>query len=389
MTDSLTKLNDQFTKHYSFTSNPTRCFFAPGRVNLIGEHTDYNHGMVMPFAINLGTWAVVRINKTNQFRFASSGFNQTLEMAADDDFQKHNNEWWKYPLGIIHVFRDAGIQVPPLDFYFHGNLPHSSGLSSSASIEMVTAKAINSLIGSPFTDRELVSLSRKAENEFIGLNCGIMDMFAIGMSKANHTILLDCHTNHAEWIPWPEDGKVFVVGNTNVSRGLANSKYNERVLECNIGFNAISESFHLEHLGQLSSEMLLNSEHLIQNSDVRNRLHHVASENERVKNAVSALTNRDWAELGRLMNDSHDSLKNLYQVSCFELDAMVQSARDCSGCWGSRMTGAGFGGCTLSLVDLDHVDEFIKNVGFDYHSITKRIAHFYTVKPSDGVQEII
>lgn len=382
-------LNDKFIKNFGISDDRLRCFFAPGRVNLIGEHTDYNHGLVMPFAINLGTWLAIRPNRLSKHRFVSTGFDESTDIQIDKPFHPQAMHWWKYPLGILQVFREEGFELAGHDFLFNGNLPRSSGLSSSASIEMVTAKAINTLIECPFDNRKLVDMARKAENEFIGLNCGIMDMFAIGMGHANMTILLDCHTNRETMLPLHLTDTVFVVGNTNVSRGLADSKYNERVAECESGLSILKQFFEIEHLGQLLPQQLAGIEHLFQNRAVFKRLHHVASENMRVRASAQALTEGCLEKLGELLNESHFSLRDYYEVSCKELDVMTHAARSFNGTLGSRMTGAGFGGCTLSLVKADKVQDFVQTVGSAYLQQTGRQADFYVVKPSDGIQEII
>lgn len=365
-----------------------RCFFAPGRVNLIGEHTDYNDGLVLPFAINLGIALVIRPNGSAHHSLTSEGFAERVHIPVDADYNEFKQSWWKYPVGIMEIFRQAGHTIPGFDFFFHGNLPHSAGLSSSAAIEMVTALALNKMTGANYLTADLVDISRKAENEFIGLNCGIMDMYAIGMGKAGHVIQLDCSTNMGNLIPVNLTGKSFMVINTNRARGLADSKYNERVAECRSGFDVLLRHYSLNHAGEMTTSLLDKAAHLVPNEVVLKRLKHVVSENERVKHSVQALSDNDPILLGQLMYASHLSLKNEYEVSCHELDILVEEAHKLPCTLGSRMTGAGFGGCTLSLIEAHAEEEFIRMVGEGYRLRSGRKADFYRVIPSDGVKEI-
>lgn len=365
-----------------------RCFFAPGRVNLIGEHTDYNDGHVLPFAINLGIALIIRPNGLMHHRLYSEGFAEKVQIPVDADFNNYKLNWWQYPVGIMQMFRQAGHSIPGFDLFFHGNLPHSAGLSSSASIEMVTAFALNKMIDANYLTSDLVDISRKAENEFIGLNCGIMDMYAIGMGKAGHVIQLDCSVNAGTLIPVNLPGKSFIVANTNRPRGLADSKYNERVAECRNGFDILLQHYGLQHAGELTTAQLNMAAPRITNQVVFKRLRHVISENERVKRTARALAENDPVLLGELMHASHNSLKNDYEVSCDELDILVEEAYRLPFTIGSRMTGAGFGGCTLSLIEAHAEEEFIRLVGDGYRQRSGRMADFYRVIPSDGVNEI-
>ncbi|PKP22869.1 MAG: galactokinase [Bacteroidetes bacterium HGW-Bacteroidetes-22] len=376
--------------HQSFgdKQKDLRLFFAPGRVNLIGEHTDYNYGLVLPFAINLGTSLAIRPNGTDSFRFVSSGFKENGEVKINAAFEQHKQNWWKYPLGVIEIFRKMGHNLPGHDFYFYGDLPHSAGLSSSASIEMVTAIALNNILSAGFGNFQLVEIARKAENEFIGLNCGIMDMYAIGMGKPGKAIKLDCNSNDGQLVSIDFTGKAFMVSNTNRPRGLADSKYNERVAECKQGLALAAHHLKLQNLGQLTVNDLVSIKPFFKEQTIYNRLFHVASENERVREMVDALETADFKQIGLLLNASHLSLRNDYEVSCFELDVLTEEANKLSFTDGSRMTGAGFGGCTLSLIDDQAKNEFAAKVGEAYLRKTNRAADFYMVHPADGIHEI-
>lgn len=386
--DTKIKIIEDFHRSFGHNQKDLRLFFAPGRVNLIGEHTDYNHGLVLPFAINLGTSLAIRPNETDSYRFVSSGFKIKGEVKISEDFSHLKQHWWKYPLGVIEIFRQKGYCLSGHDFYFHGDLPHSAGLSSSASIEMVTAIALNNLLSAGFGDFQLVKIARQAENEFIGLNCGIMDMYAIGMGKSGRAIKLDCNTNEGELVSLDFTGKAFIVSNTNRPRGLADSKYNERVTECNEGFALANHYLKLQNLGQLTEDDLISIKPFFTEQSIYLRLLHVATENERVRQMAEALVIADFKQIGTLLNASHQSLRDNYAVSCFELDVLTEEANKLSFTDGSRMTGAGFGGCTLSLIEDLAENEFIARVGEAYLKKTHRKADFYKVYPSDGIHEI-
>lgn len=386
--DTKNKIIKDFHLSFGYNQKDLRLFFAPGRVNLIGEHTDYNHGLVLPFAINLGTSLAIRPNGTDSYRFVSSGFKINGEVKTSDDFSQYKQHWWKYPLGVIEIFRQMGYSLTGYDFYFYGDLPHSAGLSSSASIEMVTAIALNNILSAGFENFQLVKIARKAENEFIGLNCGIMDMYAIGMGKSGRAVKLDCNTNEGQLVSVDFTGKAFMVSNTNRPRGLAESKYNERVTECSLGLSIASHYLKLQNLGQLTEEDLVSIKSFFPEQSIYLRLLHVATENERVRQMTVSLGNADFKQIGTLLNASHQSLRDNYAVSCFELDVLTEEANKLSFTDGSRMTGAGFGGCTLSLIDELAVEEFINRVGSAYFQRTNRKADFYKVFPSDGIHEI-
>jgi len=276
-----------------------------------------------------------------------------------------------------------------MELLFYGDIPNSAGLSSSASIEMVTAFALNELLDAGLERIDLVHMAKRAENDFIGLNCGIMDMFAIGMCEANHAIFLNCHTLEFKLVPVLIPGFKLVIANTNKQRGLADSKYNERVAECQLGVVYLSQIFDLSRLGDIGYPQFFKVQEKIPDEVIRRRVRHVISENQRVLNAISALLKKDLIQFGALMNASHDSLKENYEVTGFELDTLVDEARKVPGVIGARMTGAGFGGCTINLVREETVDRLIREAGEGYATITGLNADFYVAEIGDGVRKLV
>ncbi|MEI6900394.1 MAG: galactokinase, partial [Bacteroidota bacterium] len=304
---------------------PMFCF-APGRVNLIGEHTDYNGGYVLPCALQYGTYLLIRRNETGKFRFSSSNYTEKATLSSTEPITKQGNSWFNYPLGVMKQFSDLGYTIPGLDFYFYGDIPGSAGLSSSASIEMVTAFALNEILGSGFKMLDLVKIAKKAENTFVGVNCGIMDMFAVGMGETNHAIFLNCTTLEYKLIPVLIPGFTLVVANTMKVRGLADSKYNERVEECKQAVVALSKLFSINSLSEVAFPKFFKLQDQIEDEVVRRRARHIISENQRVQNAVNSLLKSDLLTFGSLMNSSHDSLRDNYEVTGFELDTLVEEA---------------------------------------------------------------
>jgi galactokinase len=360
-------LQQQFTKLYGKKAEHT--FFSPGRVNLIGEHIDYNGGLVMPCAITLGTYMLTAPNNDGLFRFKSVNFTDQLEIPIQNSYQKNGNSWYNYPLGVIHYFVKGGQQLTGLDILYYGDIPIGSGLSSSASIEIVTAFAFNQLFNGGFSKLELVLMAKKVENEFIGLNSGIMDQFAVAFGEENKALMLDCDTLDYEAVDCNLGDYLLAIINTNKPRKLAESKYNERVQECQTALKELQVELDIANLCEMTMGIFDQFKHLITDPTVLNRAEHVVAENDRVKLAAKALAGNDLTEFGRLMYASHHSLQHLYEVSGAELDAVVEYAATDKNVIGARMTGAGFGGCAIALVKKDSLDSF-----------TAALTEYYTAK---------
>ncbi len=381
-------LKEQFHRIYGSDKVEPDVFFAPGRVNLIGEHTDYNGGYVFPCALSFGTYLIIRHNDDSVFRFATSNFPYTAEVVLNGMPEKHGNEWVNYPLGVIAQFMQRGITMKGFDMLFSGNIPNGAGLSSSASIEMVTAVALDELLKTGINRIELIKIGRAAENEFVGMNCGIMDQFAIGMGMANAGLALNCRTLEFQRVPLHLGEYAIVIANTNKRRELAGSKYNERVQECASALEILRKVKPMVDLSAMSMDEFDQHSSLIEDETIRKRAHHVISENNRVLLAVDALINNDLVTFGKLMNQSHLSLKDDYEVTGFELDTIVQEAWKIEGVVGSRMTGAGFGGCSVSIVRHDKIDDFISTVGANYSRISGLTAEFYVASIGDGAGKL-
>ena len=385
----LEKLYNKFKNLFGYEAESK--FFAPGRVNLIGEHTDYNGGHVFPCAIHKGTYALVKKRDDKKFRMYSENFENLgiIEFLLDNLVNEKKHKWVNYPKGVVKMFIEAGYKIDSgFDVLFYGNIPNGSGLSSSASIEIVTSIILKDLYNLDIDMVEMVKLSQKAENQFIGVNSGIMDQFAVGMGKKDNAILLDCNTLKYSYAPVILKDEVLVIGNTNKKRGLADSKYNERRAECEEALKDLQKELDIQSLGELSIEEFNKSEKLIKNEINRKRAKHAVYENQRTIKAQKELMEGNLKEFGRLMNESHVSLRDDYEVTGIELDTMVEIAWNQEGVIGSRMTGAGFGGCTISIVKKDAVDKFIANVGKEYKERVGLDADFYVVNISDGAKKL-
>lgn len=382
------QLKEPFFSLYRENDNPLHLFFSPGRVNLIGEHTDYNHGYVFPCALSFGTYLMVRENDSRKVRFATTNFDHRGEIDLDEPFEKDGHSWINYPVGILNEFRKKALEIRGVDLLYSGDIPNGAGLSSSASIEMVTAFAMNQLFGFQLERMELVRLSQQAENKFVGVNCGIMDQFASGMGAADHALFLNCDTLEYERVPLKLDGMKIVIANTNKRRGLADSKYNERRSQCEEAVEAIQKEKQIRHLSDLTLDEFQQVAHLIEDDTVRRRARHVVTENDRTLRAISALNAGNIEAFGQLMNQSHDSLRDDYEVTGRELDTLVDEARKIRGTLGSRMTGAGFGGCTVSIVREPDVEGFIRDVGRGYAEKTGLTADFYVAEAGDGSKQL-
>jgi galactokinase len=372
------------------TDKEIYAFFAPGRVNLIGEHTDYNGGYVFPCALNFGTYALARKREDSKVKMISKNFEElgVIEFDINNLVYREEDNWANYPKGIIKTFKDAGYNIDSgLEILFFGNIPNGAGLSSSASIELATSIALKSLFNLNILMIEMVELSQRSENQFNGVNCGIMDQFACGMGRKDHAILLDTNTLRYEYAPIKLDGISIVIANTNKQRGLADSKYNEIRRECENALKALQEKLEIFSLCDLSEEEFEENKHLIKNEIERKRAKHAVYENQRTIKAVRALTEGDIEKFGRLMNESHISLRDDYEVTGIELDTLVEAAWR-NGAIGSRMTGAGFGGCTVSLVRNDEIESFIEKIGEEYERRIGYKADFYIVSIGDGARRI-
>ena len=364
-----------------------RHFFAPGRVNLIGDHTDYNGGLVFPAALNMGTYlSVKQYDDANLCCFISE--NDPAEfLIRKEELSQKRNSWVDYPLGVIKEFTDRGFPVSGLQFHYRGDLPIGAALSSSASIEMVTVVALNTLNGSPFTMLELVQMAQHAENDFVGMNCGIMDQFASGFGKKDCAIALDCNTLEYEHVPLEMRGLKFVIANTNKKRGLVDSAYNQRRSECQQALEIIRAHRQVDCLCQLTMDQFDTVAPYL-TGNVLKRARHAVRENENVREAVTALKAGDMVRFGQLMNASHATLRDDYEVTCPELDFLAEQAQQFPGVLGSRMTGAGFGGCTVTLIAEDQVDAFIGTLGKAYEERFGLRADFYVAEIGDGAGEV-
>ncbi|MDD6185601.1 MAG: galactokinase [Bacteroidales bacterium] len=360
-----------------------RHFFAPGRVNLIGDHTDYNGGLVFPAALNMGTYLTVKQHDdADSCRFISENDSAEFLIRKEELSQKRNN-WVDYPLGVVKEFTDRGFPVSGLQFHYRGDLPIGAALSSSASIEMVTAVALNALNGSPFTMLELVQMAQHAENDFVGMNCGVMDQFASGFGKKDCAIALDCNTLEYEHVPLEMHGLKFVIANTNKKRGLVDSAYNQRRSECQQALELIRAHRPVDCLCQLTMDQF-NTVAPYLAGNVLKRARHAVCENENVREAVTALKAGDMVRFGQLMSASHATLRDDYEVTCPELDFLAERAQHFPGVLGSRMTGAGFGGCTVTLIAENQVNAFVETLGKAYEEKFGLCADFYVAEIGDG-----
>ncbi len=381
----------EFINRYGPTDKEISIYFSPGRVNLIGEHTDYNGGYVFPCALSYGTYLAVRDTDKATVKLSTVDFDFHTEIPLNKLSDKVGNEWVNYPLGVIDEFKKIGISVTQgMELLFSGNIPNDAGLSSSASIETVTGIFVNQKFGNnKLSNEQLAVLCQKAENNFVGVNCGIMDQFSALMGKQNHAIFLNCDTLQYDLIPLSLVQYKLVISNTNKKRKLADSKYNERRSECEQAVSDLNKIRPIKNLGELKLDEFEKISDNIANETVRRRAKHVVSEDQRCIDAVEALKSNDLIKFGALMNASHDSLRYDYEVTGVELDTLVEEARKIKGVIGSRMTGAGFGGCTVSLVHKNSVDEFIADVGAAYTKKTGLTADFHLADAGDGSRKII
>lgn len=351
-----TELADKFFATYGL--QPAATYFTPGRVNLIGEHIDYNGGLVFPCAITLGTWLCLAPNNDSVIRFKSLNFPDDKAVDIASSYTKDGSGWHNYPLGVFNeLAKDSEIPMG-FDLLYFGNIPIGSGLSSSASIEIVTAYAITDFLGLTYSRLDLVKIAKRVENDFIGLNSGIMDQFAVAFGEKDKAIVLNCDTLEYKLVDCNLGDHFLTIINTRKPRGLAESKYNERVAECQAALKALQAEITINHLCELNAEKFALHSHLITDPTVLKRATHVVKENDRVILAAKALGEGDLEGFGRLMYASHESLKDLYEVSGVELDTVVEFCAGYAEVTGARMTGAGFGGCAIAILKKSAVDDF-------------------------------
>ena len=362
-------------------------YFAPGRVNLIGEHTDYNGGHVFPCALTIGTYAVAEKRNDKLLRFYSKNFAEAgvIEVPLENLEYRKEDSWTNYPKGVIWAMQKEGYQIEHgMDILYYGTIPNGSGLSSSASIEVLTGFVLADLFRLPIEPIKLALLCQQAENKFNGVNCGIMDQFAIAMGKKGHAIFLDTADLSYEYAPLQLGDSKIVIINTNKKRGLEASEYNKRRSECETALAKLQKVLQINSLGELTQEQFERYKEHISDPILRKRAKHAVYENQRTIRAIEALKNHDIPLFGMLMSESHESLKNDYEVTGIELDTIVEAALKQVGVYGARMTGAGFGGCAISIVKSSHIDHFIQAVGEEYLDRIGYVADFYVVEAGEG-----
>ena len=380
-------INDKFTEIFGEQAEAT--FFSPGRINLIGEHTDYNGGHVFPCAISLGTYGAACKREDNKLRFYSANFEDLgiIETSLDDLKYDKKDNWVNYAKGMIYFLKETGHDVDKgMDIFIEGNIPNGSGLSSSASLEMLIGVIAQELFNLDIDRVDLVKLGMETENKFIGVNSGIMDQFAVGMGKQNQAILLDTNTLEYSYAPVDMGNNVIVIMNTNKRRELADSKYNERRSECETAVGELQAKLDIKTLGELDAQTFDEYSYLIEDENRLKRARHAVWENQRTMQAQTALEEGDLEKFGRLVNASHVSLEHDYEVTGIELDTLAHTAWKQEGVLGARMTGAGFGGCGIAIVDKDKVEAFKENVGKVY---TEKIGYapaFYIAEIADGTK---
>ncbi len=389
------ELKKKFCQIYGGSEEDLRIFSGPGRVNLIGEHIDYCGGFVFPAALSLDSTVIARVNNDDTLRLAATDLPNRVEVKLDDLESAKSLKWGNYQAGVAFVLQNAGYKLVGVDMLFHDTVPLGSGLSSSAAIELATAVTLVTLgneahgITKPIDLVEMAVLGQKTENEFCGVSCGIMDQFASAMGKKDHAILLDCATLKYQYLPLRLDGYKIVLGNTKKKRSLGESKYNERVSECAEGLRILQQYLpNKKNLCDITSSEFEQYKSKIEDEIIKKRVTHVICENDRVLKAVEALKRNDIVELGRLLVEANDSIRDLYEVTGKELDTMTAEAMKVEGVIGARMTGAGFGGCTVNIVPEDKVDLFIEQVGMKYKEQTGITPEFYVSEISDGAREI-
>ena len=385
------KLIEKFVSIYG-EGGEIRSFFSPGRVNLIGEHTDYNGGHVFPCALSIGTYMIVRKREDRTIRFYSENFSKlgVIETSLDDLVYSEKAGWTNYPKGVMWAIEGRGYKIPTgMDILIYGTIPNGSGLSSSASLEVLTGLAVRDLFGfEGISMIDLALIGQYSENNFNGCNCGIMDQFAVAMGKKDHAIFLDTSDLSYEYASVKLENAKIVITNSKVKHSLVDSAYNDRRSECETALEELKSEMPIVTLGDLTEAEFEAHKDTIKDPVRQLRAKHAVYENQRTIRAVAALKANNIEEFGKLMNESHISLKNDYEVSCEEIDILVDLAWEIPGVIGSRITGGGFGGCTVSIVKNDAVDTFIEKVGNGYKEQTGNTAEFYVVEVGDGAHRL-
>ena len=383
------KVFDEFKKLYG--TEPDGVYFAPGRVNLIGEHTDYNGGHVFPCALTIGTYVAAKKRADRVLRFYSMNFEEkgVIESSLDDLTPSDEAGWTNYPKGVIWAFEGRGMKLDGgLDIVLYGNIPNGSGLSSSASLEVVTGFLLKDLYGFDVTNVDLAKIGQYSENNFNGMNCGIMDQFASAMGKKDNAIFLDTATLKFEYAPIKLDGMKIVVTNSKVKHSLVGSAYNDRRTSCETALSELQKVIDIKTLGDLSIEEFEANKSVIADADRVLKAKHAVYENQRAIKAVDALKSGDINLFGKLMNESHVSLRDDYDVSCKEIDVLVDAAWKVDGVVGSRITGGGFGGCTVSIVKDEAIDAFKEALAKEYKEKCDLVPEFYVVSIGDGPSKL-
>lgn len=385
------KLFDMFAELFG-DSEGARFYFSPGRVNLIGEHTDYSGGHVFPCALTLGTYGAARKREDNKIHLYSMNLDSfgVVEASLDDLTNKKEYNWANYPLGVVWAFKEKGHTITSgFDMVIWGNIPNGSGLSSSASLEVLTGVILTDLFEiKDLSMTDLALIGQYSENNFNGCNCGIMDQFAVAMGKKDHAIFLDTSDLSYEYAPCVLDGAKIVITNSKVKHSLVDSAYNDRRNECAAALKALQSELDIQALGDLTPEEFEAHKSLIKDEIQLQRAKHAVYENQRTIDAVTALKAGDIESFGKLMNQSHISLRDDYDVSCEEIDILVDLAWKIPGVLGSRITGGGFGGCTVSIVKDESIDTFIETIGKTYLEKVGHEAEFYTVDIGDGASRL-
>lgn len=382
------KLKEKFIEHFGESSENIEAFFSPSRINIIGEHIDYNGGLVFPCAIEIGTYGIARINNSTDLNLLSLNLENNGSVSLVDIEHSKENDWMNFPLGVAKFIQEHGYYVGGLDVLVYGNIPNGSGLSSSSSLELLFGEMFNQFFNDgKISPTELALIGKETENKFIGVNSGIMDQFVIANGKKDNAILLNTESLEFDYFPFVLKDETIVILNTNKRRELKDSKYNQRRSECDEAVEIIKKYKPINYLCELDETdlELLNN---IENIDVRKRAHHAIMENVRVKEATKALLENNIVRLGELLVESNDSLRELYEVTGPHLDSITKHANDFEGCLGARMTGAGFGGCGIAIVKNNKIDEFKDYVGKRYKADTGIEAEFIFSNVGDGVRKL-
>lgn len=374
----------------AYQKSVTDIFFSPGRVNLIGEHTDYNGGFVFPCALSFGTYLLMAPNNEHRINFRSLNIDAVYSLELTQlTTPLPNKAWANYPLGVIAQFIKRGVSITQgYDILFWGNVPAGAGLSSSAAMEVVTAFAFNELLGTGYDRTELAKIGQASEHEFAGVMCGIMDQFASAQGKKDHAIYLNCDTLEFDLVPVKLEGIKVVVSNTHSPHHLDSGAYNDRVRQCQLAVQQISAVRPIKNLAELSQADFNQVENAITDEVAHRRARHVVGEVQRTKDAVEALQQGNIELFGKLMTQSHISLRDDYEVTGLQLDSLAEAAWKVDGVLGSRMTGGGFGGCTVSLVRDEAIPTFIEQVGAEYTEKTGLKADFYIAEIGDGAHRV-